>query len=382
MSSNPTSPRLRGTKRILIFSLAYHPVVGGAEVAIKEITDRISDIEFDVVTLRFSKEYPNEEKIGNCMVYRIGGGLGYLSKIIFVPQAAFFASKKKYDAYWVIMTNMLFPVVLLRLFGNRTPYILTLQDGDPFEYVFERMRIKMFLPLLKYGFRHATKVQTISNFLAEWTRKMGYKGKMEIIPNGVDMKRFQPPLARTVLAKSSIVLITTSRLVKKNGVGDIIGALKYLPEHIKLKILGAGPLEENLKFKIKNLKLEDRVEFLGHVSHYDISKYLHEADIFVRPSLSEGMGISFIEAMVAGLPVITTPVGGIVDFLRDGETGLFCEVRNPESIAVQVKKLMDNDKLRENIVKNARKMVEEKYDWDLIAKRMKEKIFDLPATGR
>ena len=71
MSSNPTSQMLRRTRRILIFSLAYYPVVGGAEIAVKEITNRISGIEFDVITLRFKKEHPEKEKIGNCTIYRI-----------------------------------------------------------------------------------------------------------------------------------------------------------------------------------------------------------------------------------------------------------------------------------------------------------------------
>jgi len=67
--------------------------------------------------------------------------------------------------------------------------------------------------------------------------------------------------------------------VEKNGIQDIISALKFLPKNVKLKILGVGPLEENLKFKIKNLKLEDRVEFVGFISQENIPRYLHDADI-------------------------------------------------------------------------------------------------------
>ncbi|MBI2673879.1 MAG: glycosyltransferase family 4 protein [Candidatus Zambryskibacteria bacterium] len=363
------------SKRILIFSLAYHPVVGGAEIAVKEITNRIKDVEFDIITLRFSKAHLKKEKIGNCTVYRIGGGLGYLSKIFFIPQASIFAYKRKYDAYWAIMTNMLFPIVLMRFLGNRTPYILTLQDGDPFEYVFKRLRIRIFLPLLKYGFRHATKIQTISTYLAGWARQMGYKDEIEVIPNGVDVDRFKIQ-DLGFKNKDNLLLITTSRLVKKNAVGDIINALKYLPGKVKLRIIGSGPLESDLKKLVKDLKLNTRVEFLGHVSHFDISKCLREADIFVRPSLSEGMGSSFIEAMAAGLPIIATPVGGIPDFLEDGKTGLFCEVNNPQSIAEQVKKLMNDDNLRKNLKENGQKLVREKYDWNLIVRDMKSKVFE------
>ncbi|KKU55028.1 MAG: hypothetical protein UX77_C0019G0008 [Parcubacteria group bacterium GW2011_GWA1_47_11] len=91
-------------KRILIFSLAYHPMVGGAEIAVKEITDRITDIEFDMITMRFNAVHPEKEQIGNCMVYRIN-----TSKNFFPFRAFLFAKKlhsdRPYDATWAIMAN-------------------------------------------------------------------------------------------------------------------------------------------------------------------------------------------------------------------------------------------------------------------------------------
>ncbi len=365
-------------KKILIFSLSYFPLIGGAEVAIKEITDRISDFEFDMITMRFDKSHPKFERVGNVNVYRVGGGLGYFSKILFVPQAVLFSLRHKYDAYWVMMTYMLFPVSILRLLGKKVPYILTLQDGDPFTHVFGRLRILLFRPLLSYGFRNAIKVQTISNYLANWVREMGYKGKLKVIPNGVNVEKFMSVGQSRASTKRAIVLITVSRLVEKNGIQDIINALKFLPKNVKLKILGVGPLESNLKSMATGLP----VEFLDLVPQDEIPKYLHDADIFVRPSLSEGMGSSFIEAMAAGLPVIATPVGGILDFLKDGETGLFCKIKNPRSIAEQVERLINNSNLRQKLSENGQKLVREKYDWDLVAKRMKEEIFDPAIAGQ
>jgi len=111
---------------------------------------------------------------------------------------------------------------------------------------------------------------------------------------------------------------------------------------------------------------------------------LHISDIFVRPSLSEGMGNSFIEAMAASIPVIATSVGGIVDFLFDPDknsdkppTGLFCKVRDPEDIAKQVKRLLKNPVLRAQIILNAKRLTAEKYDWSIIAKDMKEKVLSV-----
>ena len=80
-------------KKLLIFSMAYHPHVGGAEVAIKEITDRIADIEFHMVTMRFSRTEPEVEKIGNVLVHRIGGGAGRWHKLVYQLRAAFVAKQ-------------------------------------------------------------------------------------------------------------------------------------------------------------------------------------------------------------------------------------------------------------------------------------------------
>jgi glycosyltransferase involved in cell wall biosynthesis len=173
-------------------------------------------------------------------------------------------------------------------------------------------------------------------------RDMGYKKEIAIVPNGVNAEYFSkeyPPEEldelKKVLGKKAddFYLITTSRLVTKNASDDVIKALPLLPKNVKFLILGVGPDEGMLRELAGNLKVSDRVVFLGQIGRAEIPKYLKISDIFIRPSISEGFGISFVEAMIAGLPVIATAVGGITDFLTDRETGLFCEVRNPGSIA-------------------------------------------------
>ncbi len=365
------------TKRILIFSLAYYPMVGGAEVAIKELTDRLTEYEFDMVTLRFDKTHASQERIGNVHVYRIGGGFGYLSKILFIPDAAAFAwtmhRKQKYDGLWAMMTYMTFPVVMARFLGLNVPYVLTLQDGDPFEQVFERKRIFLVKPLLSLGFKWAKVVQPISNFLASWARKLGAKGSIEVIPNGVDIERF---VGEARPLGEEVKLITTSRLVEKNGIGDVIAALPLLPQNVKFEILGSGPLEDELRKQVEDLHLEMRVKFRNFISQTEVPSCLHNADIFIRPALSEGQGISFIEAMAAGLPVIATNVGGIPDFITDRETGLFVNVHDPKDIAEKVKELIENGELRFKLIENGKKLAQEKYDWKLLTEMMKKRVFE------
>jgi len=89
------------------------------------------------------------------------------------------------------------------------------------------------------------------------------------------------------------------------------------------------------------------------------------------------LGNSFLEAMAAEVPVVATPVGGIPDFLEDGKTGWFCKVRDPKSIAEKVKYILDekNKGEVEQVVKNAKELVEKKYNWNDISQKM-QNIFN------
>lgn len=378
-------------KKILIFSLAYYPkFVGGAEVAVKEITDRLGgDFEFHMVTLGMSTD-AQEQKVGNVFVHRVGV-VSVFSKSLF----PFTACKKalelhrtnQFDTVWSIMASRAgFATLFFKLLNPKVPFLLTLQEGDTKDYPGQRMGIlRPFLyPIFKLIFKRADRITAISNYLAKWAKEMGATTPVAIVPNGVDLNKFQNLDSRIMneertkmrekfgFSESDTVLMTTSRLVVKNGVGDVIDSLRFLPENVKFLVVGSGPLEKALKASVEAYKLDKRVVFVGFVEHTNLPQYLHMSDIFIRPSLSEGMGNSFIEAMASRLPVIATPVGGIPDFLTDRETGIFCEPHDPKSIADAVTTLLFGPQLRATIIENAQKMVSEKYDWNLVAEKMKE----------
>ena len=114
--------------------MAYIPFVSGAELAVKEITSRINDLEFDLVTLRFDKKLPKFEKVGNVNIYRINS-----SKSLF-PFRAFFKAKKlhkknSYGVIWSIMANRAgFAALFFKLWNPKVKYLLTLQEGDALDY--------------------------------------------------------------------------------------------------------------------------------------------------------------------------------------------------------------------------------------------------------
>lgn len=396
-------------KRILIFSLAYHPHIGGAEVALKEITDRISDIEFHVLTLNFGGERC-EERIGNVFVHRVGNGSSYLSKLLFPMRAAWAARvlhrAHHFDAFWAMMSYMLFPIVLLRLVKIRIPYLLTLQEGDSWEHMFSRWFILPLRPLLSSGFRNASEVQAISTYLAQWAKRIGYTGRVEVIPNGCDTARFgEKSLTESVQHQvlHRTMLVTTSRLVHKNALDDVIRALALLHDTVHFRIYGSGSDEQELKRLARELGVESRVEFMGHIDHAELPRALSTGGIFIRPSRSEGMGNSFIEAMAVGLPVIATLEGGIADFLFDPsrnngrkrhisggasaklspdegdmntaapdyKTGWAVDKDSPEQIAGAVEDILAHPEQVARVKVTAKALVLEKYDWNLIAKNMR-----------
>ena len=382
MSSHP--------KKILIFSHAYFPnFVGGAEIALKEITNRIptSECEFHLITLG-SNEL-SEEKIGNMLVHRIkpfgvfGSNkiLHTISKYLYIFLAYYKAKRlhRRYvfDHTWSLMaTYGGFSAMFFKKKFPSIPFLLTLQEGDPIEYIMKRLGI--FKSLYKEIFKSADKIQVISNYLGKFAKEMGFKGTPMLVPNAVDMEVFgrEYPadeirtLRNKFVDENQTLLVTTSRLVAKNGIEYVIRALQNIPNVVFL-IIGKGELEDSLRNLARNLGIESRVIFYGYVPQNKLPLFLKASDIFIRPSLSEGLGNSFLEAMTARIPVIATPVGGIPDFLQNGVTGVFCEPKNPQSIVEAVVSLSDKN-LSDSVVSNAFLMVKEKYDWNVIAQEIRK----------
>lgn len=379
----------KGIKKILVFSTAYYPFVGGAEVAIKEITDRLgADYEFDLITARLDKNLPAKEKVGNVTVYRVGSGSN-IDKIFLPIRGARLARKlhkeNNYYLFWAMMVT--FSSLSAYLFNlgkkNKVPIVLTLQEGDSEAHLkFGRFG------LIGFSWKFAlakTKVLTgISNFLIERAIKNGYKGSAYLVPNGVDIDVFGQQIDEETKKQTlellnkkqdEVYLVTTGRLTFKNATDDIISALAKLPSNVHLLVLGKGEEGPNLQKQANKLGVSNRIKFVGFVEYHNIPKYFSACDIFIRPSRSEGFGNSFIEAMASKLPVIATPVGGIVDFLSDNETGVFCAPNNPQSIVKAVNRILEDNNLRNHIVNNAYERVVAKYSWDKVSLEMKS-VFD------
>jgi glycosyltransferase involved in cell wall biosynthesis len=386
-------------KRILIFSLAYYPShVSGAEASVREITDRIAcgDIEFELITFWFDRAQPKEERIGNVLVHRVGVGSQYVSKILFVPLAAWTARRlhqsKSFDGMWALMTYMIFPTILARCLGVRVPYVITLQDGDPYEKVFERWFIRPVAWVLDYGFRHASVVQAISAYLATWPKLRGAQVPVELVHNGGNPNDFKTDLfdadelsrvrAELGVSKTDVLLGNTARLVYQKGWEDTIRSLTLLPAQVKLLVVGSGPDEQKYKDLVAELGLVNRVMFVGQVDRSVVTKYRRILDIFVMPSRSEGLGNAGLSAMASRIPVVATQEGGLAEYVFDKEcnsdklaTAWVVDKNSPEQIAMKVRYIMEHPDEVQQVTGYAYTMVVHEYQWDTIAKKMRDRVF-------
>lgn len=374
-SKNPSST-LGTRKRILVVTTAYLPLIGGAEIAVKEITDRLGDeYSFDLITTRTNKDLAKKENIGRVSVYRVGGWVYLFPFWVMIK-----ALRGRYDIIWSIMASYgAFSIPFTKIIKPRLKFLLTLQEGDHENHILERVGI--FRPFYIWIFKSADYIQAISNYLAGFARHHGAISSIDIVPNGVDLEKFRN-LENKKLKKDKIIIITTSRLVYKNGIDTLIQAAKELKSLLHdanylIQIIGAGPDRSKLEDLTRELDVNNIVEFVGEVNPDEIPKYLANADIFVRASRSEGLGNSFLEAMAAGLPIIGTDVGGIPDFLRDpsnssgqAPTGLFTRMDDSKDLAAKIELLIKNRELREKIAKNGQELIFNNYSWDKVANDM------------
>lgn len=354
--------------RIVIFSTAYLPLMGGAEVAIREITDRTTDFEFDLICARLRSDLVSTETIGRVRVHRVGFGVTfdkYLLPFLGTLKALFIKS----DLIWSMQASFGgFAALFYSWLRPSKRFLLTLQEGDPFERYAKRAGPFNFLH--KKIFRRVDSVQAISRFLGDWAVNMGFEGKPRIIPNGVDVSRFATQGLRAPDGK--VRIISVSRLSHKNGLDLLISALSLLPENVVLTLVGDGEDKEKLQAVAKELNVESRISFVGQKNHDEVVELFKQSDIFCRPSRTEGLGNSFLEAMAAGLPTVGTAVGGIPDFLNP-ETGWLCQPEDPESIAETIGRVIATPKEEvAAITQRAANLVREKYNWNVIGREMTE----------
>ncbi|MFP4028184.1 MAG: glycosyltransferase family 4 protein [Candidatus Brocadiia bacterium] len=195
------------------------------------------------------------------------------------------------------------------------------------------------------------------------------KSKIQTIYHGTDLERFEQTRNGELGAPPR--LLAVGRLVPKKGFDVLLYACQRLAARrdFHLKIVGEGPFGPRLKKLTSDFGLSERVTFAGHVPYEKMPEVYRNADLIAVPSVigrdgnRDGLPNVVVEAMASGVPVVGSRLSGIPEAIYDRETGILTVPGDSASLADGVSTLLSDDSLRENCVKAARNLVEEKFDY-------------------
>ncbi len=212
--------------------------------------------------------------------------------------------------------------------------------------------------------RNVDAVHCVSADLGREIESLGVpRDRIEVIHSGVDQTVFRPGDQR--LRADRLRLVTVGRLHWKKGQEYALLALRRLIDEgvpARLTVVGDGPDLQRLLYTSRDLGLENRVEFPGELDREELLGVLHGSDVFVLPSLSEGISNAALEAMACGLPVVSTTVGGMPEAIRDGIDGMLVPPRDPSALARSLGTLWNDAGLRTMLGKAARERVVTAFD--------------------
>jgi glycosyltransferase involved in cell wall biosynthesis len=197
---------------------------------------------------------------------------------------------------------------------------------------------------------------------------------LRIVPCGVDLDRFTPDGEREPRRTARLRIVTLSRLVPRKGIGDVVEALAGVPD-AELVIAGGGegpdvvtdPEAQRLAELARSAGVGDRVYLRGRVAHADVPALLRSADVVACTPWYEPFGIVPLEAMACGVPVVVSSVGGLVDTVVDGLTGLHVPPHDARRLAHALRSLAADPARRRMFGRLGADRVRARYSWSRIA---------------
>lgn len=232
-------------------------------------------------------------------------------------------------------------------------------------------RIVLYNIIEKVTYLFANKIVSESKCMVDLYNLKKYQPKINIGSQYVAASFFTKTKK---LNKRKYIVGYIGRLSTEKGVLEFAQSLPLIlkgKESGKALIVGEGDVKGKVREILVNNNVEDEVELTGWIENKELPTYLNEIKVLVFPSCTEGLPNIVLEAMACGTPVLATPVGGIPDVIRDGETGFIMEDNTPECIAKNVIRALNHPDL-EKITKNARALIEKEYTLEAAAERYKK----------
>jgi len=362
--------------RVAMLISKFLPNIGGAEIQCLNISNTLSkydDIEVDIITPRENRNSPKFEFLKKVPVKRIPF-LHPAELNIFIWLAYLFKYRKSYDIFHIHLINRPHTMaawIISKIFNKKTIVKLT-STGSGFDLLLtKRLRPPLNL-FTESAVRSADKIIAISKQTEIELLNYGInQNKIEFIPNGVTIKGRTDSKTRNKcrnkfnLPKDKIIILRTGRFSKVKGISCLLEGfeivLKYCPNAFLLSVGGNNFPKDIINYannrKENSLFLEDKS---------DVEPFYQSADIFVLPSLREGLSNSLLEAQAAALPAVVTSVGGNTDIIKDGINGIVVEPNNHVSLASALIKLVKSKDLRQEMACKAVQCIN-KYDINTIA---------------
>jgi glycosyltransferase involved in cell wall biosynthesis len=225
--------------------------------------------------------------------------------------------------------------------------------------------------LLKRVINSADTVCSTSRAMANKVKQELGRSQLEIIPFGIDPDIFLPAKEK----ETPFIVGTIKSIEKHNDIDCFLDAVKIVVYEYKLSnlqflIVGKGSQLEKMKLKCKTLKIESHVTFAGFIPHEKVVQYYQRLSVFVSVSKRESFGVSILEAAACEVPAITSNVGGLPEVNQHNETGWVISPGKPRALADAIKKLYNDNHLRTQLGKNARRRVVQKFNWKTNVQKM------------
>ena len=356
-------------KSKILFILHLPPPVHGSSMVGQYIKDsKIINTSFDAHYINLSTSKTIDE-IGKKPLIKISRYLKILFRIIFSlvkcnPETVYLAITAKGLGFYKD-----FPIVLLTKLLNKKLVLHYHNKGV------RKNQHRPFDNLLYHILFKNTKIILLSERLYEDISKYVKKEDVFFCPNGIQVINPEEKISPTNNSVPQILFL--SNLIASKGVYELLYALKILNDNnVKFHcnfVGGVGDISlKQLNQKINNLNLQNCVSYLGKKYNHEKHKIFQSSDIFVFPTFyeNETFGLVNIEAMMFGLPVISTSEGGIPDIVQDGETGFIVDKQNPKKLAEKIKQLIDNPEKASLMGEKGRQYFLEKYTLEVFERRM------------
>lgn len=364
--------------KILQIPPRFYPYIGGVENYVYNLSKQMVKLghEVKVVCAREPEDLQDYEIIDEIEVER----LNYISKIAntnITPKLPFELLKEDFD---IIHTHLPTPwsadwsAIISKI--KSKPLILTYHN-DITGSGFAKYIAKFYNHTsLKFLLNSADKIIiTQPNYINSSPYLSKYKNKIEVIPNGVDITKFKP----VKIEKEENTLFFLSVLDefhRYKGLDFLLEALKRVKKkipNVRMIVGGEGKLLNYYKQKVISMGLQDNVEFAGFIPDEQIVEYYSKCDAFVLPSIlakQEGFGIVLLEAMACEKPVVSTEIVGVAEDVKERNAGGILKPNDEKAFAEAIIKILTDKDLAMKMGINGRKLVEEKYTWEMIAAKV------------